>query len=486
VRVRVDGVAPVLSDATLTGAVEAPAAGARVVDAHVARRVVPRTRGEETPRSEIERLERERDRLRREIGGIEARVTRLEGRSTSLGGLLDLTLTEVGEDAAWGRHEAARWTDRLESLRGQVREVEERRVTERHRLQERLSEHERLEGRLAALENPSREEWAGLEAEIVADEAGRYELRFEYVVPGACWRPWHTARLVDGPRPVVAFRVDGCVWQNTGEDWENVRLLFSTQRPSLGTEPPKLTSDVLRVQKKPEEVVVETREQEITTTGLGAETTAADRLPGIDDGGEAVSLEANTPSSVPSDGRACRVPLLRFETEAEVSLVAVPESVPAVLTKSVQPNEAGAPLLAGPVDLIRGGGFAGRTSLLYVAPGERFALGWGPEPDLRLQRDTEIHRDKQKMMSSWETRQHRATVRISNIGPEARTVKVTERIPVSEIDKVVVVPDEKETTDGARPDKNGFVEWTVRLPAHQHEALTLKYTLKKHQDVEGI
>ena len=35
--------------------------------------------------------------------------------------------------------------------------------------------------------------------------------------------------------------------------------------------------------------------------------------------------------------------------------------------------------LAGPVDLIRDGGFAGRTTLLYVAAGEGFALGWGVE-----------------------------------------------------------------------------------------------------------
>ncbi len=233
--------------------------------------------------------------------------------------------------------------------------------------------------------------------------------------------------------------------------------------------------------------MVETREQEVVATGLGAESGGASaELPGIDDGGEAVNLEAASPATVPSDGRAYRVPLSSFQTKVETSLITIPELVPAVLLKTVQTNRAKAPILAGPVDLIRGGGYAGRTSVLYAAPGEKFPIGWGPEQELRVQRETEVTRQEQKMLSSREIRHHRATVRLSNIGPQARTVTVTERVPVSEIDKVVVQHDPKETSEGRSPDPNGFVEWTVALAAYQHKTLTLRYTLDKHQDVKGI
>ena len=50
------------------------------------------------------------------------------------------------------------------------------------------------------------------------------------------------------------------VRRDTGEDWNDVDLLFSTQRPSLGTEPPLLSNDVLRLKKKEAQVHVETRE----------------------------------------------------------------------------------------------------------------------------------------------------------------------------------------------------------------------------------
>jgi uncharacterized protein (TIGR02231 family) len=487
-RVRVEGVAPVLSDRTLTVAVDPAAEGARALDARVVRRVVTRPpEGSGAAAHDLERLERERDALDRELARLDGAVGLLERQSRSLDALGELTLAEIAEDVAWARSEPEEWDKRLERLREQARAAQQRLADLRYDRDAKRADRDRLEQRIQAARDPSAEEWAAIEAEVEVPAAGPYGLRFEYVVPGACWRPHHTARLHGGPAPRVEFRTDGCVWQNTGEEWRDVRLRFSTQRPSLGTDPPPLASDVLEVVKKPEEIAVETREQEVATSGLGGETGAASpRLPGIDDGGEAVNLAARATATVPSDGRAYRVPLLGFETEAEASTVAVPELVRAALLRTVQTNRGPAPILAGPVDLIRDGGFAGRTSVLYVATGERFPLGWGPEQDLRVQRDTEVTRDKQRLLTSWDTRRHRATVRLSNVGPRPCTVKVTERVPVSEIDKVVVEPDPKETTDGRAPNPDGFLEWTVDLAPHQHKALMLRYTLKKHDDVKGL
>jgi uncharacterized protein (TIGR02231 family) len=488
-RVQVSDVAPVLSDATLSVTPEPGGSGlaVRVVDCRVLRRLVPRSPGGEEPESQGERLEAERERLDRELAKLDAERTLAAQQAGTLLCLAELALTEITEDVTWGRAEPGAWADRLEAL-DQRSDVAQRRLVDLlHDSDKKRRARDRLHERIQALRNPSSEEWAGVEADLAVEEPGECTLRFEYVVPGACWRPHHTARLLEGPTSRVEFRTEGSVWQNTGEDWTDVRLLFSTQRPSLGTDPPTLTSDLLRVRGKPEDVVVEAREQTVATTGLGqAQGGTSVQLPGIDDGGEVVSLTTEAPASVPTDGRPCRIPLSCFQAEAETSLVALPELVSAVLLKSTQPNAGSSPILAGPVDLIRSGGHAGRTSVLFVAPGERFSIGWGPELELRVQRDVEVGEDTQKLLSSWESRQHRVAVRLSNIGPGHRTVEVTERIPVSEIDKVTIVPDEERTTERRRPDADGFVSWTVQLRPFRHERRELRYTLKKHGDVKGI
>jgi len=56
--------------------------------------------------------------------------------------------------------------------------------------------------------------------------------------------------------------------------------------------------------------------------------------------------------------------------------------------------------LAGPVDLIRENGFVGRTSVLFIAAGERFELGWGPDAELRVKRHSESKQEKSRRLSS--------------------------------------------------------------------------------------
>jgi len=49
------------------------------------------------------------------------------------------------------------------------------------------------------------------------------------------WRPLHEARLFADDRLLMSS--SAVVWQNTGEDWSNVDLSFSTALSSLGVEP---------------------------------------------------------------------------------------------------------------------------------------------------------------------------------------------------------------------------------------------------------
>src|SRR5690606_3588459 len=120
-------------------------------------------------------------------------------------------------------------------------------------------------------------------------------------------------------------------------------------------------------------------------------------------------------ATIPSDGRPHRVAIFEFEAPAETALVCMPERLAAVTLRSRQVNAASKPLLAGPVDLIRRSGLVGRTSILYIAPGERFELGWGPDPSLRVSRTCEELEFERKLMSSWTRRPRRIEIKLSNL-----------------------------------------------------------------------
>ncbi len=163
----------------------------------------------------------------------------------------------------------------------------------------------------------------------------------------------------------------------------------------------------------------------------------------------------------------------------------MPELNPCVLLSTTLENTGNRPLLAGPVDLIRQSGLVGRSKVLYVASGERFELGWGPEAELRIRRDVDSGSESSRVLSSWRIVEHDIKLRVSNIGQRSHALQITERVPVSEIDKVKIEVDVAKSTGKQNADANGFVKWNLDIAPMAHEVVTLCYRVKKHENVEG-
>lgn len=493
-QLRIAKVAPVLVDKTLAAELS-PAAGVqgelpedlRVRSVSIERRHV--TRDAERP-ANLAELRAQRREKQLELDRDKHRLERITAERASIDKLIGLTLGEINEDVGWARQDRGRWTEQLDQLDARLRELglESRRLNHQIRLLTReLDDLAKLEAASKTLDG---EAVAELTLEFLNPEQlpRRVELRVDYLVPGALWRPWHTVRLIEsGDSPKVEFRCEGAVWQATGEDWSDVQLIFSTERPSLGVTPPQLTTDTLRFRKKSSTVEVESRDEKIHTAGLGsdeAQKREASELPGIDDGGEALELRGRSKASVPGDGRPHRVPIFSFEAPAETALICAPELVPAVILRSRQANLAKHPLLAGPVDLVRNSGLVGRTSILFIAPGERFELGWGPDSSLRVHRKLEELSFERRALSSWTRKPRRVTIRLSNLSAARKAVEVKERVAVSEIEKVEV--ELNKASQGKKPDEDGFVSWDVELAGFGHHELELEWVLVVHDDVVGL
>ena len=485
----VHGVSPILVDKTLVVAPQESSAGFDGVDARVVREVVLQNIVLESDvdqnRSEVGRLREARKVLEMQM---QRRTAELERNAQEFQGLtrtVQLGLHELVADASWNRPGTSEDFLAIAELRNKAMEQLDQRVPLEQAQHEAQEEIRRLDMQIQELQSPAELRRAYIEIDIASKSACEAKIQIDYSVPGACWRPAHRAELIESDdTQLIRFETDACVWQNTGEDWPDVQLLLSTERASLGVEPPQLQSDLLSVQRKNQTLEVEARDQAIDVLAPGGAGTAKPELPGIDDGGTALTLRAPQRSHLPSDGRPHRIFLSAFESPAEVSLVAMPELSPCVLRKSELENRGEGPLLAGPVDLLRESGVVGHTSVLYVASGERFELGWGPESELRLHRSVESSSESSRVLSSWRVKHHDIKVRVSNIGEKPHQILVTERVPVSEIDKVKIEV-ESETTGRQPADENGFVKWTLAIAPGAQESLVLRYKVKKHEDVQG-
>ena len=477
--VLVADVAPVLQDLSL----RASATGAvKVSDVRVRRamKVSAHEKPEQAKALEldIEKLTEQWKRLSEDRDLTEQRRGRLEQ-------VLERGFTELPEDVAWGQPQN-QWKDTLEGLFEKLRALRSRVLKLGNQMRDLVEERAHLVAQRQAFDRPDTRFVTWLEADVIVPTAGKVELTFEYTVPNALWRPLHSARLSGN---TFEFESRASVWQNTGEDWNAVRLVFSTARASLGIEPPLLSDDLLIAQKKNEKLVVQAREVVVQTAKVaGGPSGAAPKsveLPGVDDGGEIRTLEAKGACTIPSDGRPNTVPLFSFTSTPKRKLVAYPELELRVFLTSVQKNEARFPILAGPVELLLHNGFVGWTQVLFVAPGEDFRLSFGPDASLRLSR-TERERTQDATSTDWKTLSKTVWLYLSSLGDEAKTVELIERMPVSEIEQVKVALSGKRTSPKPKVDDNGFATWVVELAPRAQTQLTFVYELSTAPGVQGL
>lgn len=477
--VAVRGVSAVVDDPTVVAGVRGE--HARVIAARVVRRVrhVPAA----TP-GEVEALEAAfQQAVRARLGAEDAlrRAQALEGRCAALFDTLLQAVqrvplqTEEGEAPEWRAgfdeiDEAGRAAlDQVSACQAAVLEARE----EEARAGLRFSEARKVQPRYET----------EVEVQIEAQAAGEVEIELTYRTPCALWRPEHVAQLSsraegEGTVHEISLRTLASIWQRTGEEWRDVECRFSTARPAQSAQAPLLSDDVLESRRKTDaergRVVVEAREQAIAVAGLQRGARAVDEMPGVEDGGEPLWLRAPRPATLPSDGQPCRVEISEATLSCQVDLVSFPERSEAVFVRATATHLGDAPILAGPVRLLRGSETVGSGRLLFVARGEPFELGFGPDDGLRVRREVEEARDTSILGTQKITR----TVRIflSNLSGAPRRLTLTERVPVSEVEELKVAVT---AAGGARiSDQDGMARFDVTIEGRGQKELQLTYRIE--------
>lgn len=474
-QLRMDGISPVAVDGSLLVKAE----GARVDEARVGRRW--RIGKEEQP-ADTAALTSTLDGLRRERALLEGKKQAEEMRLLRLEKAADLRMESVGIEMPVSAAFSDSWRKEIEAFEALARQAEDQLASLGAGIRDLDRRIAVVEGRLRAVGPFEPVLEAFLTVDLTVAMEGDVELSIQYIVPCALWRPMHRAVLSGGD---LTFSCGAAAWQATGEEWRDIEAAFSTARPSRPSEPPILTDDVLTVRKRIEkQTVVAMREQEISTTGEGKDR-LVDEIPGVDDGGESRLLSSPARISLRPDGRMSWIPLHSFQVKADLDRVCRPERASAVVRRSMQVNTSASPVLAGPVELIRDGGSAGSTEVTFVAAGEQFALAWGPDEAIRVQRESEEHRETVRLTGRQNVTRT-VTVFLSNLENRRAGFLLEERIPVSEIEDVTIEILAKDSTPGLLADDQGIVTHSVSLEPLKTEKVKLVYRLSAPSSVKGI
>lgn len=323
-----------------------------------------------------------------------------------------------------------------------------------------------------------------VEVQLDASTTDHIELEIKYRTPCALWRPEHLARLIrEKDKLTGAGWIDwttwGVVWHRTGEEWKDIEVAFSTARPAQVADAPNVRDDALSKRKKTAEekkqVIVQVREETIKDAG---EREAA-QMPGVDDGGKPLEFTPRGTYSLPGNGQPTRVEIDQRMLTAGVSYVLIPERAQTAFLKADANWEGVAPILAGPLRLARGNALVGRSRAKFVAPGEKFETGFGPEDGVRCKRSASEQRQTAKLTGS-QTIEREVTLRLSNLGDSSRELQITERVPVSEIEGLEIKLTEAKDW---KLDEDGYLTRVITLEPGANATYEFSYEVKAKSNV---
>jgi uncharacterized protein (TIGR02231 family) len=471
-RVVVEGLALAADDASLVAGIAGDRA--RVVAA----RIVRRTRqAPAASAAEIEAIEADLEAARGRRVATERALARAQSEETRLRGLLAVWTQGLRRVPAGGAAEAGRWRGAHDAVDAALTRALDEVAARKLELEQARLDEQRAQGRLDLARTLVPRYEASAEIQVEVTSGGPIDIDLVYRTPGALWRPEHLARLLGGANGhELHIRTSATVWQRTGEDWRDVACRFSTARPAQAAAPPLLADDRLSLQRRQEKTVtVEAREQTIQLAGLDRGAREVDEMPGVEDGGVPLWFEAARKVTIPSDGQPFRVEIHEVRLPCAVDLVVYPERGETAHLRATATLTGDRPLLAGPVRLARDGSLVGRGRTAFVGQGEPFELGFGADDGVRVRRRVDEQRETTAVIGTQKLTR-KVELYLSNLGSEARRLKVVERVPVSEIGDVEIAILDRGGATIDEPD--GFARFEVELPGNATRELGLSYRIQ--------
>lgn len=433
----------------------------------------------------IRALEDQLAALQAEDGGIEAAVGYLnsfqrpaekEGQGAAGGAAADpgqiaatvQALTHSMHTALQRRHELAR----------QMQAIEDD-------LKPLLAERERVGGRNAKVSVVS--------VALAAERAG--QLRLTYQVRGPGWQPGYRATLDSASKKVLLQR-QALVAQNTGEDWNGVRLTLSTGQPGGATEGP--TPRPWRVTLRPPMqknaraagMAMESAPMAMARSAPREDADAAapeeEPMPSFDvtsiDSAYATEFAVPQPITVPSSGQRVSLTLGEQQLDAKLRVRTSPaQEEAAYLIAEIAAPEGVWP--GGLLDLYRDGAYVGKGRFDVDALAQS-GLAFGRDENVRVRAEMPKRgAGSAGFIGSRREQSIARTYTIENRHKDAIELQVLDAAPISEHEDVRVQssyqPGPTSTEWRQQP---GTVLWEHKLAAGATQKFSASHTITWPKD----
>ena len=318
---------------------------------------------------------------------------------------------------------------------------------------------------------------------VDAPGAVRADFSISYLVSQAGWSPLYDLRVKSVGQPVeLGYKAQA--YQQSGEDWTNVRLTLSTGKPMSTAQRPVLNTWWLReyliaavagrseMQKMDLEIEDEMDAGTLTSRAIPAQGPQVQAY----DQATTFEFQIKTPYDIPSDGQQYVVSIGEETLPASYEYYAAPKLNPhAFLTANVTGWEQYR-LLSGPANLFFEGAYLGKSQLNVNVASDTLSFSLGIDEGIVISREKEKQFTDKQFIGNKKTQTIGWEIEVRNSKRGAISIVIEDQYPVSTTEEIEV---ELGAHKGATVDKdNGKLRWELELESGKTEKLGFRYSVK--------
>ncbi len=346
-------------------------------------------------------------------------------------------------------------------------------------------------------QNARREQPVGeIDVTLTARSRTTIDLDLNYVVNDAGWKPVYDIRIGDTRKP-ASSAYKAFVYQKTGFDWTNIKLVLSTANPSLGGTQPELGTQYTSFYEPQPVRSAKANFNRGRADYAGAALSVEERAAGFAAPAQAMDNTADFVQTLDQPTNVAftiAIPYTilsnRPDAPAKPQLVDIQmadvaatyryETTPkldadAFLTAQLTGWEK-LNLLNGTARIYFEGTYVGESQISLANAKDTLSVGLGRDKRVVVKREKVEDVSSRKTIGSniRDTYSYRITVRNTKIEPVS--LNVYDQIPVSTDSRIEITPDD--LAGAELNSETGKLTWRLSLKPNESRVLTFRYTVK--------
>ena len=322
------------------------------------------------------------------------------------------------------------------------------------------------------------------------------KLSFSYVISQAGWTPLYDLRS-DSSTGKINLTYKAQVHQNSGLDWNDVRLNISTNNPYANKTKPELNPWYIDYQaaygRKLQEVTVSgTNSGLINTQAMNMGYAFTQK-----DAGDALSaanfttvvqmliaaeFKIDLPYSIPSNNDQHMFLIKQTDLTTTFKYYAVPKLDPGVYLVEQMTKLDELQLIPAKANIFFDGSYIGETYIDPTRMEDTLNLSLGKDPNIVVKRTLLKKECKDKVIQDKRERTFAYSIEVRNSKSSPIDIVIQDQIPITQNTDITI--ESANLAKGRLNERTGVIEWSFNLKPKENKVLDFDYKIRHSKDKE--